>query len=80
MRHGVAQDANAPTGDQIDVHRALQQLPLGQRQVVVLHHLCEMPVDDVAKALDIPVGTVKSRLSRARDALAPLLREESFHA
>ena len=80
LRYGVAQDANAPTGDRIDVHRALQQLPLGQRQVVVLHHLCEMPVDDVAKALDIPVGTVKSRLSRARDALAPLLREESFHA
>ena len=80
LRHGVPDDTAAPTGDRIDVMRALQQLPLTQRQVVVLHYLSQLPIDEVASALQIAPGTVKSRLSRARDALAPLLREETFHA
>lgn len=80
LRHGTPDNAQAPTGDRVDVLRALQQLPLGQRQVVVLHYLSGLAVDEVAQALEIPAGTVKSRLSRARDTLAPLLREETFHA
>ncbi|MCU1622457.1 MAG: polymerase, sigma-24 subunit, subfamily [Frankiales bacterium] len=80
LRHGTPDDTQAPTGDRIDVMRALQQLPLTQRQVVVLHYLNGMAVDDVARTLEVAPGTVKSRLSRARDTLAPLLREETFHA
>lgn len=80
VRHGLPPDAPAPTADRIDVTRALEHLTLPQRQVVVLHYLNQMPVDDVARALRIAPGTVKSRLSRAREALAPLLREESPHA
>jgi RNA polymerase sigma-70 factor (ECF subfamily) len=60
-----------------DTQRALAQLPLAQRQVVVLHHLVGLPIDSVAAELRVASGTVKSRLSRARAALAPLLREES---
>jgi RNA polymerase sigma-70 factor (ECF subfamily) len=60
-----------------DTLRALARLPLPQRQVVVLHHLVGLPVDSVAAELRVAAGTVKSRLSRARAALAPLLREES---
>jgi RNA polymerase sigma-70 factor (ECF subfamily) len=62
------------------VTRALRTLPLPQRQAVVLHYLSGLSVDEVAKALQVAPGTVKSRLSRARDALVPLLREETFHA
>jgi RNA polymerase sigma-70 factor (ECF subfamily) len=65
------------SGDGIDIARALALLPVGQRQVVVLHHLLDLPVDEIAHALGVPVGTVKSRLSRARIALAPLLHEGS---
>ena len=52
---------------------ALRTLPLRERHVIVLHYLADLPVDEVASVLDIPVGTVKSRLSRGRSALATRL-------
>ncbi len=80
LRHGPSLDVEPPTGDRIDVSAALRQLSDGQRQVVVLHHLVGLEVAEVATALALPIGTVKSRLSRARAALAPLLAEEEAHA
>ena len=65
-------------GEAVDVERGLASLPLAQRQVVVLHYLLDVSVAEVAAELGVPVGTVKSRLARARTALAPLLREERF--
>jgi RNA polymerase sigma-70 factor (ECF subfamily) len=52
---------------------ALRALPMAQRKVVVLHHLLDLPVEEVAAELGVPVGTVKSRLARARVALAARL-------
>lgn len=52
---------------------ALRQLPEGQRQALVLHHLCDLPVHQVAREAGVPEGTVKARLSRGRVALAALL-------
>ncbi|MFD5567636.1 SigE family RNA polymerase sigma factor [Streptomyces cadmiisoli] len=49
---------------------ALRQLPETQRMAVVLHHLCDLTVEQVASETDAPVGTVKARLSRGRAALA----------
>jgi RNA polymerase sigma-70 factor (ECF subfamily) len=57
-----------PTPDRVDVHAALQRLPVNHRAVLVLHHSLSMPVEQVAELLSVPVGTVKSRLSRARAA------------
>lgn len=57
------------------VRRAVGALPLGQRQVVTLVDLEEMSYGAAAQALGIPVGTVMSRLSRARAALRDLLHE-----
>jgi RNA polymerase sigma-70 factor (ECF subfamily) len=57
----------------LDLHRALGTLPLGQRQVIVLHHLVGLPVEEVARELRVPTGTVKSRLTRGRRALAQVL-------
>ena len=56
---------------------ALAELPLEQRQVLVLHHLVGLGVDEIADALHLPTGRVKSRLYRGREALRPMLREES---
>jgi RNA polymerase sigma-70 factor, ECF subfamily len=57
------------------VRRAVAMLPLGQRQVVSLVDLEELSYTEAATALDIPIGTVMSRLCRARQALRVLLHE-----
>ena len=55
---------------------ALAGLERPQREVVVLHYLVDMSVAEIAHVLGVAPGTVKSRLSRGRRRLAPLLREE----
>lgn len=55
------------------VRLAVSRLPLGQRQVLTLVDLEEFGYAEVARILDIPVGTVMSRLSRARASLKSLL-------
>lgn len=62
--------------DRLDVIRALRALPVEQREVVALHHLADLAVTDIADELGLPVGTVKSRLSRGRDALLQALSAE----
>ena len=51
------------------VERAIQELPLPQRAVIVLYYINECSLQEVAEILDIPTGTVKSRLHYARQAL-----------
>ncbi len=67
-----------PRSDTVDVVTALRTLSPAHRAVVVLHHALDLPVDQVAAELNVPVGTVKSRLARARAALAPLLDDEEI--
>ena len=67
--------------DRLDVIDALRSLPVEQREVVALHHLADLPVAEIAQELGLPAGTVKSRLSRGREALAQALStEEVDHA
>ncbi len=56
-----------------ELDRALAQVPEEQRQVILLVGLEGMSYEDAAAILDIPVGTVRSRLSRGRDALRMLM-------
>jgi len=60
----------------IDLHDALRALPLGQRQVIVLHHLVGLPVEEIAGELRLAPGTVKSRLARGRTAMAGTLQPD----
>lgn len=52
---------------------ALATLPVDQRRAIVLHHLADLSVDEVARELSVPAGTVKSWLSRGRTRIAAVL-------
>lgn len=76
---GEAPDEACGKGQLLDcLRRAVSHLPMGQRQVLTLVDLEEMSYAETARILDIPVGTVMSRLSRARSALK--LNMASRHA
>ena len=59
----------------LDVRAALAALPLRQREIVVLHYFVDQGVETIGQDLNLPVGTVKSALHRARTTLAQLLDE-----
>jgi RNA polymerase sigma-70 factor (ECF subfamily) len=61
--------------DRLRLLGALRRLPFEQREAIALHYLADMPVEAVAVRVGSPIGTVKARLSRGRDALARLLAE-----
>lgn len=58
-----------------DVQRALLQVAEEFRAVLVMHDVQDLPLQDIAEALEIPVGTVKSRLHRGRVALGRALHD-----
>ena len=59
---------------------ALGRLPEDQRRALVLHHIADLPVAEVAREVGVAVGTVKARLSRGRATLALLLAEGTSRA
>jgi len=62
------------------VREAIMRLPEGQRVVVTLVDLEEFSYKDVASALDLPIGTIMSRLSRGRQALKSMLLDSAPEA
>lgn len=56
-----------------EVHAAIHMLPEGHRETVILHYLLDIPLQKVAELLNIPEGTAKSRLFKARGELRRLL-------
>ena len=63
-----------------DLDRAIARLPAEQRAVLLLVTLEEMSYEDVARTLGIPIGTVMSRLSRAREKLRSMMLGQSAAA
>jgi RNA polymerase sigma-70 factor (ECF subfamily) len=66
-------DPSDQTVFHIDIQRALVAVPVDFRVVLVMHEIQDMPIDDIAAILEVPVGTVKSRLHRGRVALGRIL-------
>lgn len=69
----------AASGDpalQLDMRRALDSLSAEHRAVIILIGLEQMSYQEVAEVLDIPLGTVMSRLTRARTQLRKLLSDQ----
>lgn len=63
--------------DVVDVQRALALVPEDFRAVLILHDAQDVAYEDIARILEVPLGTVKSRLHRGRVSLAEALRGTS---
>jgi RNA polymerase sigma-70 factor (ECF subfamily) len=58
------------------LQHALDQLPLAQREALTLYFLQDLSIDEIARLLEVPVGTVKSRLHYAKLAMRNVLGDE----
>jgi RNA polymerase sigma-70 factor (ECF subfamily) len=70
-------DGSAAVDAQLDISAALGQIPEEFRVALVLRHIADLEYDEIAVILEIPVGTVRSRLSRGRAQLSALLGNPS---
>jgi RNA polymerase sigma-70 factor, ECF subfamily len=76
----AAAEPVAPTSNlvaDLELAQCIDRLPEAQRHVVTLFYLEERQVDEVARMLGLPEGTVKSHLHRARVALAAMIQERT---
>jgi len=71
-----AEDHCEKFDDAEQIHYALSQLDVVDREVLTLYFLDDLSVNDVAAVLNIPAGTVKSRLYHARRALSAVLERQ----
>jgi RNA polymerase sigma-70 factor, ECF subfamily len=72
--HAGTAEAEADAFDNAElVHHALDQLPLAQREALTLFFLQDLSLDEIAKLLDVPVGTVKSRIHYGKLAIRKIL-------
>jgi RNA polymerase sigma-70 factor (ECF subfamily) len=74
-RSATLDPARAAT-DKVDVDVALGKISTEFRCAVVLRDICDLPYDEIAAVLEVPVGTVRSRIARGRAMLADLLDDE----
>lgn len=74
-RYGPPSPVDGADEVALSVIAALRQLPIAQRQALVMHHMLGIPVAQIAAELGVPVGTVKARLSRGRSVLARVLSD-----
>ncbi len=72
----VAQEKENSSIEKTDIEIAISKLDKDLRVVVVMYYYNNLKVNDIAEVLQIPAGTVKSRLSRARESLYESLKQE----
>ena len=70
-------DSTSSVHDRDQLERGFQRLSVDHRAVVVLHHYLDLPLDEVAEALGVPVGTVRSRLLYAMRGLRAALEADA---
>ena len=73
----LAADAFGDVANRDQLERGFACLSVDHRTVIVLHHLMDLTLEQVAETLDIPRGTVYSRLSRAMEALRAAMQAEA---
>jgi RNA polymerase sigma-70 factor (ECF subfamily) len=70
-------DTLGPIIDRDQLERGFRRLSTEQRAVVVLHHYADLPRAEIARILDIPMGTVHSRLRHAMRTLRAALEADA---
>jgi DNA-directed RNA polymerase specialized sigma24 family protein len=73
----VAPDAFGSIVDRDQLERAFRRLSVDHRAVVVLHHYLDLPLESIAEMLDIPIGTVRSRLHHAMRGMRAALEADA---
>ena len=77
--HGRAEpDASDAVVDRADLVAGLSAVPVREREVLILFYLQDLPVEACAEICAVPVGTVKSRLSRGRRMLRDVLAQKGY--
>ena len=71
-------DFDLHPADAINLHRAIESLPLSQRETVVLFFLENFSLEEIARITDTPAGTVKSRLHYAKQTLKRILTDDEI--
>jgi RNA polymerase sigma-70 factor (ECF subfamily) len=66
-------DASSSVADRDQLERGFRRLSIDHRAVVVLHHYLDLPLEEVAESLGVPIGTVRSRLHYAMRGLRAAL-------
>ena len=69
----VGSDASSSIADRDQLERGFRRLSIDHRAVVVLHHYVDLPLENVAETLGVPIGTVRSRLHYAMRGLRAAL-------
>ncbi|MDX1626475.1 MAG: sigma-70 family RNA polymerase sigma factor [Wenzhouxiangellaceae bacterium] len=64
----------------LDLDRALERMPAVEREILQLFYLRELRIPEIAVVLDVPQGTVKSRLHRARQALKLIIEGDDHES
>ena len=70
----------AAVADRDQLERGFRHLTVDQRSIIVLHHFLDLPHEQAAEILGVSVGTARSRLSRAMQALRAALEAETRQA
>ena len=78
-RYHRAEAVDPPSPDRVALARALRCLPEKQRRAIVLFHIADLAIAEIAAQEGVPEGTVKAWLHRGRATLAVLLADEEGH-
>jgi RNA polymerase sigma-70 factor (ECF subfamily) len=73
-----ADPTSTPPEPSVDLQKALESLSFAERTVVTLFYWEEASLEEISQLLEIPLGTVKSRLSQARKKLKLLITQEAL--
>jgi RNA polymerase sigma-70 factor, ECF subfamily len=77
VEEAVGPDSSSRVADRDQLERGFRRLSIDHRAVVVLHHYLDLPLETIAEALGVPIGTVRSRLHYAMRGLRAALEADA---